>query len=385
MRLMQNNVIIAAWLLAIVLYRCESRRQSQLTIIDNNIKTFMNAEERHWSEISSSTNPKTANATLHRLYVFFGEYLNETDIGRIEAVRSVNHELADKIDQIKRTQRESISWLNEKQYHDAKQKSDNILQSIPNLISQVFDITKNPGFLNYIRDNTDFCQTNSRIVSSGVEKLNLQNVVQIFFTTIAETLTKAYMATQMAYMLNGAKAQRKCVFVFASISFPIIMCVFFSFHSAARKYQTGSIEFRQSFTSHYDTLEKKVKPIIENFTGEIWNCDDFSKESILFRYHTKTDCFVYACSFCHLLSDSYTEITNFIQGYIDNEVNFNQEGSCKETCSDYQLVEKPVCRNNTLCILNYLDKNKIRCDGKIRSCRFIESDMTMCPNVWHKF
>lgn len=81
------------------------------------------------------------------------------------------------------------------------------------------------------------------------------------------------------------------------------------------------------------------------------------------------------------ITDSYTEITNFIQGYIDNEVNFNQEGTCKKQCSDYQQVEYHVCRNHTLCILNYLDKNKTRCDGQIRSCQYIESDMIMCPNV----
>lgn len=82
-----------------------------------------------------------------------------------------------------------------------------------------------------------------------------------------------------------------------------------------------------------------------------------------------------------IIIDSYTEITNFIQGYIDNEVNFNQEDTCRNQCSDYQQVEYHTCRNSTLCHLNYLDKNKTRCDGKIRQCEFIDSDMVMCPNV----
>lgn len=80
-------------------------------------------------------------------------------------------------------------------------------------------------------------------------------------------------------------------------------------------------------------------------------------------------------------SASYTEITNFVQGYIENEVNFNRDGSCSSTCSDYRIAEQHGCANSTMCHINYLDKNKTRCDGQIRSCQFIESDMTLCPNV----
>lgn len=80
-------------------------------------------------------------------------------------------------------------------------------------------------------------------------------------------------------------------------------------------------------------------------------------------------------------SVSYTEITNFVQGYIENEVNFNQEGSCAGTCSDYRLTHQHGCANSTMCHINYLDKNKTRCDGQIRSCQFVESDMFLCPNV----
>lgn len=72
---------------------------------------------------------------------------------------------------------------------------------------------------------------------------------------------------------------------------------------------------------------------------------------------------------------------NFIQGYVDNEINFNREDTCSKQCSDFKHVDYHICRNSTLCILNYLDKNKTRCDGDIRSCEFIESDMHICPNV----
>lgn len=79
--------------------------------------------------------------------------------------------------------------------------------------------------------------------------------------------------------------------------------------------------------------------------------------------------------------DSYTEITNFVQGYVDNEVNFNPNGSCTRSCSDYTSTRNYGCKNDTLCQINYLDKNKTRCDGRITDCTFIESDMSLCANV----
>ncbi|XP_031621010.1 uncharacterized protein LOC116339329 [Contarinia nasturtii] len=332
MHLPQNPVMAPSLLVMLmILHSCNSSPYSQLTDVDIAIKKFISNEQRWWSDINASTNQTVINATLEKLYKDLDVTLNLADVGSVGVVTTINPELAEKIENIKRTQRQSTKWLTEKNYQYALTNCDHILQTIPNTLSEVFDLTKRPDFLAYLRDNSDFCQTNKRFVTAGVEDLNLQNVVMDFYITVAETLTKGYMTSQMAYMVQGAKAQGK-------------------------KYQRKSTELQQTFNSQYQTLEMNVRSIVQNFSGEIWNCDDFSKEY------------------------SYAEITNFIQGYVDNEVNFNQDGTCRKTCSDYQQVEYHVCRNHTLCILNYLDKNKTRCDGEIRSCRFIESDMTVCPN-----
>lgn len=123
------------------------------------------------------------------------------------------------------------------------------------------------------------------------------------------------------------------------------------------KYHKSATEWHKSFRSQYRTLEFNVQQIVKNHTGEIWICDDFTEP------------------------ESITQITNFIQGYVENEVAFNRDGSCTKSCSDYQRTRQHSCRNSTLCAVNYLDKNKTRCDGDIRDCRFIESDMTICTNV----
>lgn len=206
MCLPQKNILIA-WILVIVLHSCESSRYSQLTIIDNTIRNFQNEEERFWSDINASTNRQAANATLDRLYTYFDSNLNQPDMGSVEAVRAMNQEFSDLIDKIKQHQRDSTKWLSEKRYDEAQQNCDNILNTIPNELSEVFDFSKNPEFLAHIRENSDFCQTNKRFVTPGVEDLNLQNVVMDFYITVAETLTKGYMTTQMAYMIQGAKSQ----------------------------------------------------------------------------------------------------------------------------------------------------------------------------------
>lgn len=87
------------------------------------------------------------------------------------------------------------------------------------------------------------------------------------------------------------------------------------------------------------------------------------------------------CIFCIMRKVSYTQITNFIQGFIENEANFNVDGSCRGQCEDYHLVHHQGCKNYTICTINYLDKNKTRCDGTIRSCTYVEPDMRLCPNV----
>ena len=83
----------------------------------------------------------------------------------------------------------------------------------------------------------------------------------------------------------------------------------------------------------------------------------------------------------HFPADSFVEITNFIQGYVDNEVNINPEGTCWDSCSTYKLTKNYDCKEGTICDANYLDKSKTRCDGAIRDCHFIPGNFNLCPNV----
>lgn len=207
MRLPQHFIVIIS-LVVMSLHSCESSRYSQLTIVDLTIKRFFNDEEAFWSDINASTSAQASNATLTKLFAYFDSSLSVLGVGSVDAVRMINEELAGYIDEINRKQHSETRWLAEKNYDHAQQHCETISETIPSEMSQVFDITKSPPFMAYLRENSDFCQTNKRIVSPGVEDLHLQNVVMDFYVTVVEALVKGYMTSQMAYMVQGVKGTR---------------------------------------------------------------------------------------------------------------------------------------------------------------------------------
>lgn len=204
MHFRQNYIAIASFLL-VVLHNCESSRYSHLTIVDRTLNDFFRKEEGFWDNIQASTNSQAINTTLTELLDYFDLNLKLFNVGGVDAVRMINDQLAAYIDEIKRTQYSETRWLEEKRYDDIQRHCEIITSTIPNGINQIFDITKSPTFMTYLRDNSDFCQTNKRIVTPGVENLQLQNVVTDFYSTVVGTLVKGYMTAQMAYMVQRAK------------------------------------------------------------------------------------------------------------------------------------------------------------------------------------
>lgn len=76
------------------------------------------------------------------------------------------------------------------------------------------------------------------------------------------------------------------------------------------------------------------------------------------------------------------EITNFLQGYIDAEVNLNAEGSCALTCGDYQNTKHFACNSDTLCAgLKPENRPVIGCKGKVRGCHALDDSISVCPAV----
>lgn len=82
----------------------------------------------------------------------------------------------------------------------------------------------------------------------------------------------------------------------------------------------------------------------------------------------------------------FEALMNFLQGYIDNEINFNANATCASSCADYELTKHFSCADGTICANpnpgrdpNGLEKDDTICDGIIRECRDIgiEGDITV--------
>lgn len=97
--------------------------------------------------------------------------------------------------------------------------------------------------------------------------------------------------------------------------------------------------------------------------------------------HSKRD--TYKCDPNMWSIGSFEQVTNFLQGYIDNEVNLNPVNDCKKSCPDYKVAEHHACYNGTYCDLqpNEREKEMSICRGKIVDCQFIGSDLNICKSV----
>ncbi|KOB66538.1 Uncharacterized protein OBRU01_21101 [Operophtera brumata] len=69
---------------------------------------------------------------------------------------------------------------------------------------------------------------------------------------------------------------------------------------------------------------------------------------------------------------TYDQVTRLLQGYIENEVDMNPEGTCRENCEFYSLAKRHGCYKDQ-CV------QQKRCDGRIINCKYVDSDMWVCP------
>ncbi|CAH1638020.1 unnamed protein product [Spodoptera littoralis] len=86
---------------------------------------------------------------------------------------------------------------------------------------------------------------------------------------------------------------------------------------------------------------------------------------------------LYRCDPAVHTSATYAEVTRLLQGYVENEVDMNSDGTCKENCAFYTLTENHGCYKEQFC-----DKQD-KCRGRIIDCQYLDSDMWVCPASRH--
>lgn len=85
----------------------------------------------------------------------------------------------------------------------------------------------------------------------------------------------------------------------------------------------------------------------------------------------------------HHFTDSYIEISRFYQGYIDNEINLNRDGSCQQTCEEYTETRHYHCADGSFCeYLTEPQKSNLICNGTVFNCQYFDGSFNICPAVF---
>ncbi|XP_014242048.1 uncharacterized protein LOC106662461 [Cimex lectularius] len=115
-----------------------------------------------------------------------------------------------------------------------------------------------------------------------------------------------------------------------------------------------------NFTMEIKGLRQEYKMEIENQANTLKLFQQVSNE------------FITCDPKLHQKEKTYTELTRLFQGFIVNEVDLNEQGTCKYDCSSYQYSKQHSCFKNKFCA------KQPTCKGNVIGCRFIDSDMWIC-------
>lgn len=128
----------------------------------------------------------------------------------------------------------------------------------------------------------------------------------------------------------------------------------------AGNFRSSGQQLREKYLERTKLVQQKVKFLMDTSSRDTWKCDPR-------QYSVGT----------------YEQVTNFMQGYIENEGNMNGDNDCKTSCSDYRLAENHMCFNGTYCAQQPegAERDRSICRGKIVDCEFIGSDFNVCKSV----
>ena len=110
-----------------------------------------------------------------------------------------------------------------------------------------------------------------------------------------------------------------------------------------------TMEFDLTRNNHRRNVLYKIshsKEILNQASQDYWMCDSQTPRENL----------------------NYVRLTKLLQGYIQNEVDMNPQGSCKDNCASYQVGEPLGCFGDMFCA------KQQPCQGRFFDCQFYHAD-----------
>ncbi|KAG7154049.1 hypothetical protein Hamer_G020378 [Homarus americanus] len=124
-----------------------------------------------------------------------------------------------------------------------------------------------------------------------------------------------------------------------------------------RVYNEGNFTVEQEvserlFLQYSEDIMREAKAVLLHESREFYKCDPRE----------------------HVEGETYVQITELMQGYIENEVDMNSGGSCSNNCGYYQHTKNEGCYMPQS---QYCGQHR-RCRGTIHDCQFYDADAWAC-------
>ncbi|XP_017054343.1 uncharacterized protein LOC108096906 [Drosophila ficusphila] len=125
--------------------------------------------------------------------------------------------------------------------------------------------------------------------------------------------------------------------------------------------QSGRGNFTQELLlmreSHHKRMDRAVEVLLlvmNNSSRSYWRCDPEKGG--------------------HVEGETFDRVTRFMQGFVENEVNLNEEKSCKGSCPDYHDTRSSGCYQpeEEFC------GQQPACKGRIYNCDLLDTDISIC-------
>lgn len=116
-------------------------------------------------------------------------------------------------------------------------------------------------------------------------------------------------------------------------------------------YTQESQLMRKNFEKRTGRTQELLRKVMERSDRFLWRCDPTN----------------------HVEGVTYLQLTRLMQGYVENEVDLNNDETCRENCAHYQLTESYGCFKGHC-------NDQPKCAGKLLYCQYIDSDMWICPS-----
>ncbi|XP_031620535.1 uncharacterized protein LOC116339055 [Contarinia nasturtii] len=299
----------------------------QIALVDQLTKDYLVAERKLWEVIE-----RREDSTLQQIYNVHTEFLNR-NYGETNVflngfyANNVDPKLLNCIITINETSHDiAREFFEHRNYTVLSMKAFegiHLDKTFETVCEQTINST---DFWSNLQNSTQDCQLQSRSVQSEYQMLFE------YYKDIQAAALRTYITSQLSYMILHLHESGE-------------------FHNQSLVYQ-----------EHFRELNAQVRNVfnskLQQANRDVWACDPLDYNAPGASY----------------------EITNFLQGYIDAEVNLNAEGSCALTCGDYQNTKHFACNSDTLCAgLKPENRAVIGCKGKVRGCHSLDDSISVCP------